>query len=150
MTPPITTERRASHPPPGPEPNTIGNGPMNTTPPVETFPRPVDPRRTRVKPAKIIKTPAVKSFCNAYTVNNSMLISIRTIASTIAMLAHFASEPKTIGIGPIITTPPPLTSPLVFLADVTIESSTTANPRSINTIPADVTSTMGTKPLESR
>ena len=38
MAAPMTTEMRASWSPAGPDPKTIGTGPMNTTPPTETVP----------------------------------------------------------------------------------------------------------------
>lgn len=58
MMPPITTDPNARYCPPGPEPNTIGIGPMKTTPPEEKSPCPIEPANIRPNPAMNAKTPS--------------------------------------------------------------------------------------------
>lgn len=115
MTAPITTETRARLPPPGPDPKTMGNGPMKTAPPVEAPACVAEPMTISPKPSRTMSRPASKSLRNGYTRLSTTVRMIRIIASTIATLAHFMSDPKIIGTGPIMTTPPPLTSPPSFL-----------------------------------
>ncbi len=67
ITAPISTEPRARVAPPGPEPKTIGNGPMKITPPVETFPWAAVPNTRSPIPARRITRPTASSFCKAYT-----------------------------------------------------------------------------------
>lgn len=65
---------------------------------------------------------------------------ISTIARTMATLAHLASEPKIIGMGPIITTPPPFVCVSVPPSRESIETATTMNPATTNTSPAETRS----------
>src|SRR5215831_16577113 len=67
------------------------------------------------------------------------------------MLAHFASDPKMIGMGPINITPPPLTrgclspsppSPDPF-ADMRVAKKTTKKPARMITIPMETRSNSG-------
>jgi hypothetical protein len=62
----MTTDTRARNPPPGPEPKTIGKGPMKTTPPVDTDPCPDEPITSRPKPTRKVKNPMRRSFCKVY------------------------------------------------------------------------------------
>jgi len=107
MTAPMTTEIRARLDPLGPDPKAMGNGPMKTTPPTEAPVCVAEPTIISPKPIRKMSRPASKSFCNCYTRLSTTVKTIRMIASTIATLAHFMSDPKMIGTGPIMTTPPP-------------------------------------------
>jgi len=62
MMPPITTETRAREGPWGPEPNTIGTGPMKTTPPTDELPWPADPKAISATPAMMARSPRGRSF----------------------------------------------------------------------------------------
>ena len=55
---------------------------------------------------------------------------------------HLTSEPKTIGMGPIMTAPALLTSPFAFHEVERTENATTANPAMISRIPTRVRSTV--------
>ena len=79
----------------------------------------------------------------SYTHPASNVSNTRAMASPIATLAHFASEPKIIGMGPIITTPPPLTRPSPFLDPFSMETATTPNPTSTSWRPAVIRSNTG-------
>jgi hypothetical protein len=148
MTAPMTTDRRANCPPPGPDPNTTGIGPMKMTPPVETFPWLDDPSMTKAAPARIIRSPTPKSLRKLYTLNKSRLRTTMTMARIIAMLVHFASEPNAIGIGPISTTPAPLTSPPELRWDANNATTTTASPARMRRNPTVVISNNDTEVLK--
>ena len=74
-------------------------------------------------------------------------MTVSIIASAIAMLVHFGSDPKIMGMGPIITTPPPLTSVLASLSSLdpplakAVASNSTRMPARIATIPTVTRST---------
>ena len=80
--------------------------------------------------------PATSSFCNPYTTLSIRVISTRMIASTIATVAHFMSDPKMIGIGPTMTTPPPLTCAPSVLASESMAIIITPSPAKTSTTPA--------------
>ncbi len=67
MTPPMTTDTRASSQPAGPDPKTKGKGPMNTTPPAETLPWPADPAATIPSPTKRSTMPRRRIGFTSYT-----------------------------------------------------------------------------------
>ena len=63
------------------------------------------------------------------------------IAKTIAALAHFASEPNMIGMGPTKTTPPPLTLVSPFADCLRSATIIAPIPTRTRTIPARTRST---------
>ena len=119
----------------GPLPNTIGNGPMNTTPPndEEVGPaelpmnRKTNPTSKRRKPTRYRREGPIP-----YRRLTRSPSASRTIASRIATIVHFVSLPKIIGMGPIIITPAALIS--VLFCRLSRDDSTVE--RSIVTIPA--------------
>ena len=140
MTPPMTTESRAKVAPPGPEPNTIGKGPMKTAPPREALLDPAEPRMTSAKPTKMSRIPSSGRILNPQTPYKTYETTMRMMARTIAMLAHLMSEPNTIGIGPIITTPAPLTLASPASLPRKAEMNRAANPARISKTPTVVRS----------
>lgn len=109
---------------------------MNTTPPADEPPWLAAPTSNNPNPARKISKPAVKSLCNLYTRLSTNVRSNSTIANTMATLAHFISEPKIIGIGPTIKTPPPLTCVPPFLASENIATTIIPTPTSTSANPA--------------
>ena len=142
----MTTEMRARLDPLGPAPKTIGNGPMKMAPPAEAPDCAAEPATISPKPIRRIVRPASNSLFNGYTWLSSKANTIRIIASTIATLVHFMSDPKMIGTGPIMTTPPPFTSLLSPLPWVRIETTITPNPTRTRRKPARTRSTIESKP----
>ena len=146
MTAPMASDTTAKLDPLGPDPKTMGNGPMKMAPPVEVPACANEPTMITPKPSRSINEPASSSLRNGYTRLSTRVNTIRIIASTIAKLAHFMSDPNMIGTGPIITTPPPLTLLPSFLPSDSIEMTTTPNPTKTSKKPARTKSTIERKP----
>jgi len=138
----MTTETRARLHPFGPDPKAIGSGPMKMTPPVEPPSWFAEPTNMRPKPTNRINRPAVKSLRNGYTKLSTTVNTIRIIANKIATLVHFISDPKMIGTGPIMITPPPFTSAPSFRPWESIATTITPKPTSTSRMPARARSTI--------